>query len=453
MKFVRKDLDQTKAVITVSVTKDDYNENVEKYIRNYRKKANVPGFRPGNVPVGLIKKLYGKAIVAEEVNKLVSDGLFGYVKENNIKFLGEPLPVENHHDVDFENSEDFDFDFEIGLAPQFDVDLSKSDKITYYNIKVSEQMIDNQVKSYTSRFGKYTQVDVVEENDMVKGELLEMANGKVNEDGLKVKDAVLTPAYMKNADQKALFVGKKIGDKVVFNPQVAYENEVEISSMLKISKDEAKKITSDFMMQIEGITRYEEGEINQELFDKVFGEGAVTSENEFRQKIAESIKENLTADSDYKFGIDAQAALSAKYNDLKFPDKFLKRWLLYSNENMTSESLEEDYPRMIKDLTWHLIKDKIADANGIKVETAAVQEYAKKVAKSQFAQYGMVGLEDSIIENYAKDLMKKEETVKNFVDRAMEEKVLDYIKGTVKLNEKEISVEDFNKMFQETGEN
>ncbi|MBP1663742.1 MAG: trigger factor [Bacteroidetes bacterium] len=453
MKFVRKDLDQTKAVITVSVTKDDYNENVEKYIRNYRKKANVPGFRPGNVPVGLIKKLYGKAIVAEEVNKLVSDGLFGYVKENNIKFLGEPLPVENHHDVDFENSEDFDFDFEIGLAPQFDVDLSKSDKITYYNIKVSDQMIDNQVKSYTSRFGKYTQVDVVEENDMVKGELLEMANGKVNEDGLKVKDAVLTPAYMKNEDQKALFVGKNIGDKVVFNPQVAYENEVEISSMLKISKDEAKRITSDFMMQIEGIARYEEGEINQELFDKVFGEGAVTSENEFRQKIAESIKENLTADSDYKFGIDAQATLSAKYNDLKFPDQFLKRWLLYSNENMTSESLEEDYPRMIKDLTWHLIKDKIADANGIKVETADVQEYAKKVAKSQFAQYGMVGLEDAIIENYAKDLMKKEETVKNFVDRAMEEKVLDYIKGTVKLNEKEISVEDFNKMFQETGEN
>ena len=334
------------------------------------------------------------------------------------------------------------------MAPEFEVSVSKSDKITYYKIKATDEMINNQIKSYTGRFGKYNQEEIVEENDMVKGELLEMVNGKVNENGIKVKDAVLTPEYMKDAAQKALFVGKTKGDKVVFNPQTAFENEVEISSMLKISKEEAKKLTSDFMMQIEGITRYQEGEINQELFDKVFGEGAVTSEKEFRNKIAESIQENLTADSDYKFGIDAREVFTEKYNHLQFPTNILKRWLKVANENLTDEKLEEDFPRIINDLIWQLVKEKIVKMNDIKVETSDVQEYARKVAKSQFAQYGMVGLEDSIIDNYVKDMLKKEETVKNFIDKALEEKVIAYIKTAVKINEKEISVEDFNKLFE-----
>jgi len=447
MNIVIKNLDQNKASLTVSVTKADYDEKVEKNLRDYRKKANIPGFRPGNAPIGMLKKLYGKAIVAEEVNRLVSDGLFQYVKDNNIHILGEPLPAETQGEVDFENNEDFDFEFEMAVAPEFEVNLSKSDKIDYYKINVTDEMVNNQIKSHTSRFGKYNQEEIVEENDMVKGELLEMANGKVNEEGIKVKDAVLTPGYMKDPAQKALFVGKGKGDKVVFNPQTAYENEVEISTMLKISKDEAKKITSDFMMQIDGITRYQEGEINQELFDKVFGEGNVNSEDEFRNKIAESIQENLTADSDYKFGIDVRAAIANKYSNLEFPAAFLKRWLKIANENLTDEKLEEDYPHMIKDVTWQLTKEKIAKANEIKVETSDILEYGRKVAKSQFAQYGMVGLEDSIIENYVKDMMKKEETVKNFIDQALDEKVIAYIKSVVKLNEKEISSEDFNKLF------
>lgn len=202
------------------------------------------------------------------------------------------------------------------------------------------------------------------------------------------------------------------------------------------------------MMQIEGITRYQEGEVNQELFDKVFGEGAVTSEKEFRNKIAESIQENLTADSDYKFGIDAREVFTEKYNHLQFPTNILKRWLKVANENLTDEKLEEDFPRIINDLIWQLVKEKIVKMNDIKVETSDVQEYARKVAKSQFAQYGMVGLEDSIIDNYVKDMLKKEETVKNFIDKALEEKVIAYIKTAVKLNEKEISVEDFNKLFE-----
>jgi len=449
MNIVRKDLDQSNAIVTLSIEKSDYAEKVDKMLRDYRKKANIPGFRPGMVPVGLVKKMYGKAVLAEEINKLVSDNLYNYIRENNINILGEPLPNETEQkSIDFDNQEEFEFVFDLGIAPEFEVELSKKDKVKFYTITVSDEMIENQVKSYTGRYGKYIQEEVVEEKDMLKGELLEMANGKVNESGIKVKDATLTAAYMKDEAQKALFVGAKKGDIITFNPAIAFENETEISSMLKISKDEAKNISSDFQLKIESITRYHEAEIDQELFDKVYGEGVIKTEAEFRAKIKENIQESLVSDSEYKFGVDAQEALVTKYNNLVFPDAFLKRWVLASNENLTIETLEADYPKMIADLTWHLIKDKLAKSSDIKVEAPDVEEYAKKLAKAQFAQYGMIGMDDEIIANYAKDMMKKEDTLKNMIDKVAEEKVFAVVKESVKLDNKEVTIEEFNKMFE-----
>ncbi len=449
MNIVRKDLDQSNAMVTLSIEKVDYTEKVDKTLRDYRKKANIPGFRPGMVPVGLVKKMYGKAVLAEEINKLVSDGLYGYIRDNNINILGEPLPNQTEQkQIDFETQEVFEFVFDLGIAPEFEVELTKKDKVAFYNITVSEEMIDNQVKSYTGRYGKYIQEDSVEEKDMLKGELLEMADGKVNEEGLKVQDATMTIAYMKDADQKALFAGAKKGDLITFNPAKAYVEEAEISSLLKISKDEAKTIDADFQLKIESITRYHESEIDQELFDKVYGEGVVSSVEEFRAKIKENIQENLTSDSEYKFGVDAQEMLIAKYNNLPFPDAFLKRWVLSSNENLTAEKLDEDYSKMIADLTWHLVKDKLAKANDVKVEKEDVEEFAKKMAKAQFAQYGMIGMDDEIIANYAKDMLKKEDTLKNIVDKVAEEKVFAAVKETVKLETKEVSIDEFNKMFE-----
>ena len=449
MNIVRKDLDQNNAIVTVRIEKTDYAEKVDKTLRDYRKKANIPGFRPGMVPAGLVKKMYGKAVLAEEINKLVSDNLYNYIRENNVNILGEPMPNETEQQsIDFDSQEDFEFIFDLGIAPELEVELTKKDKVKYYNITVSEEMIENQVKSYTGRYGKYIQEEVVEEKDMLKGELLEMANGKVNEDGIKVKDATLTPAYMKDADQKALFVGAKKGDVITFNPAKAFENETEVSSMLKISKDAAKTIVADFQLKIESITRYHESEIDQELFDKVYGEGTVTSIEEFKAKIKENIQETLVADSEYKFGMDAKDMLVEKYNDVTFPEAFLKRWVLSSNENLTAETLEEDYPKMIADLKWHLIKDKLTKANDIKVEPADVEEYAKKIAKAQFAQYGMIGVEDEMLANYAKDMMKKEETLKSMIDKVAEEKVIAVVKEAVKLENKEVSIEEFNKMFE-----
>ena len=450
MNIVRKDLDQNNAVVTLRIEKADYTEKVDKKLRETRKKANIPGFRPGMVPAGLIKKMYGKAMLAEEINKLVSDNLYNYIRENNVNILGEPLPNESEQKaIDFDTQEDFEFVFDLGIAPEFEVELTKKDKVKFYTIAVSDEMVENQVKSYTGRYGKYIQEEVVEEKDMLKGELLEMANGKVNETGLKVQDATLTAAYMKDDAQKALFVGAKKGDIITFNPAKAFESETEISSLLKISKDAAKEIVADFQMKIESITRYHESEIDQELFDKVYGEGTVKSVDEFRAKIKENIQENLNADSEYKFGVDAQEMLVAKYNDIVFPDAFLKRWVLSSNENLTAETLETDFPKMIDNLKWQLIKNKLEKANEVKIENADIDAYARKMAKAQFAQYGMIGMDDEIIANYAKDMMKKEETARNIMDKVAEEKILAVIKNAVKLENKEITMENFNKMFEE----
>lgn len=449
MNIARKDIDPINVVITVSVAKEDYTDKVEKTLRDYRKKANMPGFRPGNVPLGLIKKMYGNAVKAEEINNLVSDNLAQYIEENDLQILGQPLPSETEiTEIDFDTEDAFDFHFDVGLAPEFEVELTAKNKIPYYEISVSDEMIDNQVKSYTSRFGKYEQADVVEEKDMVKGNLVELADGKAKEDGIRVEDAVLTPAYMKDEEQKNLFVGKSKGDKVVFNPAKAFENETEISSFLKITKEEAQAITSDFEIEIVEITRYHEGEINQDLFDKIYGEGVVKSEEEFKAKIVENIKESLAADSDYKFNMDARDTLVKMYKDLTFPEAFLKRWLLATNEEMSAEKLDEDYPKMIEDLIWHLSKDKIAKANEIKIELPDIEAYAKKVAKAQFAQYGMVGLGDEMLDNYVQDLMKQEESVRSFIERALEEKVIAVVREKVKLDNKEISIEDFNKLFE-----
>lgn len=449
MNIVRKDHDSVNATLTISIEKADYSEKVEKTLRDYRKKANIPGFRPGMVPMGLLKKMYGKSILAEEINKMLSDELYKYIQENNVNILGEPLPNEDEQkEIDFNTQEDFEFSFDLGLAPAFEVELNKKDKVKFYQIAASDEMVNNQVKSYTGRYGKYVQEESVEEKDMVKGLIVELADGKVKEDGIQASDAVLTPAYMKDEASKNSFVGAKAGDQITFNPKKAFENEAEIASLLKLKKEDVAGLEADFLFTIESITRYHEAEVNQELFDKVYGDGVVTSEEDFIAKIKETIEEQLSQDSNYKFGIDAREALVKKYNDLVFPDAFLKRWLLATNKDLTADKVEEDYSKMIDDLKWQLIKDKIAKANEIKVENEDVQAYGRQIARSQFAQYGMTGLEDSILDNYVKDMFKNEEQLRNIIDRVAENKVVEIIKNTVKLDTKEVSIEDFNKMFE-----
>lgn len=447
MNVERKNIDEVNATLTLVVEKSDCKERVEKTLRSYRQKANVPGFRPGHVPAAMIQKMYGKGVLVDELNKLVSEQLLSYVRENNIKLLGEPLPSADQKEVDLDG-ESFEFVFDIAIAPEFNIELNKRVSLPYYEIAVDDTMLDNTVKSYTGRFGSYDQVEDVLEGDVVKGDVVEMANGAVKEDGIKVTDAVLCPKYMKNDLQKAIFVGAKKDAVVVFNPKTAYENENEISSFLKITKEQVADLTSDFQFTIKGITRYKEAEMNQDLFDKALGEGVVKSEEEFKAKIKEELVSSLSVDSDYKFMLDARTALLKKLDGVAFPDAFLKRWALSTNENLKEDVLEKDYPKMVEDLKWHLIKEKIAADNNVKVEDADLKDFAKKAAKAQFAQYGMMSVPEDVLENYVKDMLSKKENLTNIVDKVVEDKVVAIVKESVKVNNQSVSLEDFNKMFE-----
>ena len=450
MNVTRKDIDKLNAIITVKVEKADYEEKVEKSLRAYRKKANFPGFRPGMVPMSLVKKMYGKAVLGEEINKVLSDALFTYIKDNNLNVLGEPLPNETEQqNIDFDTQEEFEFLFDIALAPEVTTTLTAKDKVPYYEVSVDEKMINDQIDMFSRRFGQYIQVDTVEENDILKGTMIEMENGAVKEGGIKVEDATLSPIHMKEDAQKQLFLSAQKEGDVVFNPQVAFGgSEVEIASLLKMKKEEVKELNADFTFHIEGITRYQQAEINQALFDKVYGEGAVAGEAAFRTKVSEGIANDLKQEGAYRFGIDAKALLMKKNQKVEFPEDFLKRWLLATNEKMTQETLDKDFPAMLDELKWQLIKDKLAADNEIKVEENEVEEYAKYVAKMQFAQYGITGVEDDILANYAKEMMKKQDQVRGMVERVLENKVFELIKGMVKLDNKTITMEQLQELYK-----
>lgn len=436
-------IDPVNAVVKIQLLKADYQEKVENTLKTYRKKANVPGFRPGNVPTGLIKKMYGKAILAEEIQNAISGGLYNYIKENNLNILGEPLPCESQEDFDFDKQEDFEFSFDIALSPEINFTINKKDTVPFYTVQVTEEMVSEQVKSMSSRNGTYVQVEKSVEGDVIKGTLTE------NEvDGVKVEDAVLMPAYFKNEEEKAKMVGVSVGDSIVFNPAKAYDHaESELASLLHLPKEVAKDMVSDFTYEIKEITRYQEGELNQEIFDQIYGKDVVKTEEEFRAKVKESIEAQLAPEGDYRFMLDAEKALVKKLADVTFPVEFLKRWMLSTDEKRTAEEVEREMPKMIEDLKWHLMKEQIVKDNSLTVSEADLIETAKKIAKTQFAQYGMMTVPDDLLEGYATDMLKKEETKHNIIDQAMSTVVAAYLKGAVKLNEKEISVEDFNKLF------
>lgn len=446
-----QNIDKVSALLTVKIEKADYQEKVEKSLKSFRQKANVPGFRPGMVPMGLIKKQYGKAVLLEEVNKLLQENIYNYIRENNVNMLGEPLPNEEQQQtIDFDTMEDFEFAYDIALAPEFKAELTSKDKIDYYSIDVTDEMIDRQVQSYTQRAGKYEKVDSYEDKDMVKGLLAELdENGNTKEGGIQVEGAVVMPSYMSNDEQKAIFANAKVNDVLTFNPNKAFDgNEAEISSLLHMQKEEVGEITADFSFQVEEITRFVEAELSQEIFDQVFGEGVVSSEEEFRAKVKEVIASQYVADSDYKFLLDTRNYLVNKIGKLEFPDALLKRIMQHNNEEKGEEFIAENYDKSIEELTWHLIKEQLVKDSEIKVEREDVEEMAKNATRAQFAQYGMMNVPEDLLNNYAMEMLKKKENVDGLVNRVVEAKLATTLKGKVKLNNKTVSVEEFNKLFE-----
>ena len=444
-----QNVDKVSAKLTVKIEKADYQERVEKALKTFRQKANMPGFRPGMVPMGLIKKQYGTAVKAEEVNKLLQEKVYEYLRENKVNMLGEPLPVEGQN-IDIVAQDDIEFVFDIALAPEFEINLGKDDKVAYYHVDVNDEIVDRQVGMYTQRAGKYEKVDSYQDNDMLKGLLAELdENGSTKEGGIQVEGAVMMPSYMKNDEQKAVFASAKVNDVLVFNPNAAYNgSEVELASLLKIEKEEIAAHAGNFSFQIEEITRFVNAELSQEIFDQVFGGGAVNSEAEFRTKVKESLEAQFAPDSDYKFLIDVREYLTNKIGKLEFSDALLKRIMLMNNEEKGEEFVNENYDKSIEELTWHLIKEELVSKNGIKIDNDDVMNMAKGATRAQFAQYGMMNVPEDMLENYAKEMLKKKETVDGLVNRAIEAKLAVALKEQITLDEKTISLDEFNKLFQ-----
>ena len=444
--------DKINGLLTMTIEAADYQEAVEKTLKNYRKKAQVPGFRPGMVPMGMIKKQYGTAVKVEEVNKLLSEKLYAYIQENNIKMLGEPLPnQEKQVPQDFEKDADLTFVFDIAVAPEFQAELSAKDKIDYYTIKVEDKLIDDQVQMYASQAGEFVKADVFSGNDTLTGDLRELdENGNTKEGGITTEGGMVMPAYIKAEDQKKLFDGAKPGDIITFNPKKAYpDNDAEVAALLKVQKDDVKDLKSDFSYQINEIRHFQPAELNQELFDRVFGEGTVKDEKAFREKIAETLKPQLESNSDYKFLMDIRAYVEKKVGEVTFPEALLKRVMLQNNQDKGADYVEKNFEGSIRELKWHLIKEQLVAANEVKVEDADLKAVAKDAIRQQFAQYGMSNVPDEVLENYADEQLKKRENVENFVDRAVDLKLVEKLKSVVKLTRKEVSLEDFNKQMQE----
>ena len=445
--------DKVNGLMTITLETADYQPEVEKTLKDYRKRANIPGFRPGQAPMGMIKRQFGTSVKVDVVNKMLGEKLYEYVRENKIQMLGEPLPSDQQEQLDFEGEQPLVFKFDIAVAPQFEAKISGKDKVEYYNITVDDKLIDQQVEMYQSRAGHYEKVENFdgEQRDMLKGDLRELdEKGNVKEGGIEVSDAVLMPQYMKVEDQKKLFDGAKLGDIITWNPRKAYpESDVEVSSLLKIQKEEVKNHEGDFTYQITEISRFTKAEINKELFDQTFGEGTVKNEKEFRQKIADQISTQFKSDSDYKFLLDVRKHMEKKIGKLEFPEALLKRVMLNNNKDKGADFVEKNFDASIKELAWHLIKEQLVAAQGIKIEEADLKETAKEAARVQFAQYGMANVPEEYLDNYAQEMLKKRENVDGLVDRAVDVKLTAALKSVVKLDEKAISLEDFQKMLQE----
>ncbi|MDD4533785.1 MAG: trigger factor, partial [Prevotella sp.] len=428
--------DKINGLLTITVEEDDYKQDVEKTLKDYRKKANVPGFRPGQVPMGLIKRQYGTAIKVDTINKLLGNEIQKYIADNKIQMLGEPMGSENQEPQDLEKEAPYTFMFDIAVAPEFSIELTDKDTVDYYEIEVDDKLVDQQVDMFASQAGQYVDSEVYEKGNMMKGDLRELdAEGNTMEGGITVEAAVMMPEYIKVDDQKKLFDGAKVGDIITFSPRKAYpESDVEVSSLLKIKKEEVAEHEGDFSYQVTEIQQFKNHEVNQELFDQVFGKDVVKDEKDFRSKIEEGIKPQLTRDSDYKFLMDLRKYAEDKVGQLAYPEELLKRFMRQNNKDKDEAYFEKNYEPSIKELTWSLIRSQLAEQTQVKVDDEDVKAAARETARAQFAQYGMNNVPDEYVANYADELLKKQETVQNFVDRAIDAKLTAAMKDIVKLN-------------------
>ena len=449
MNFTQENTNNLNAILNVKVEQADYAERVEKVLKDYRKQARVDGFRPGMVPMGIIKKMYHTPVLVDEVNKLVSESLFNYLKENNVNILGEPLPhKDEERKFDFAKDTEFEFKFDLGLAPELSLEVNAKDKVPFYKIKVDKIQQDEYKDSLLQRFGEFKAVEKAGNDELIKGTLIKVdKEGNEIENGIRVDNISMSLEMMKDDDQRVLFSGAAGGDQVVFDVKKAFPNDTELASLLRIDKTEVAMLEGTFKCYIDEVNKFERAELGQEFYDKVYGEGEVKTEEEFTGRVTEEIALNYERESEYRFMVDAREALIKKAK-IDLPVEFLKRWMVETNEQITEEQVAEDFEKYEDDFRWQLIKEHLLKQQDIKVSEEEALEAAKGMALNQYMQYGMSNVPDEYLENYAKEMMSKPEEARKFYEQKGEEKLISYIKSTVKLDEKEVSSEKFRKLYE-----
>ncbi|WP_317899076.1 trigger factor [Aurantibacillus circumpalustris] len=443
MNITKHDIDTLNAEITISVTPTDYETRVSEGIKKVQRQANMPGFRPGKVPTGLIKKQYGTQILVDEINKLLNDTIYKYIEENKLEILGNPLP-KDQTSVDFNKQTEFEFVYQLGLAPEFNVNLDNKNTFTYKTVKVDDALIEKYLKDIRRNYGKPTSPEVSGEKDVVFVDINELEGaGEIKAGGI-FKSTSVSYERTKNEAAKAKLLGLKKEDKVVININDLYETAVDKSVSLGIDKELAETVSCNLQLTVKNISRMEDAELNQELFDKVYGEGKITNEEEFKNKIREELSLMFQADSEKFLRTEVENKLVEKTN-LQLPDSFLKRWLAVANEKpITEEEIEKDYPNYSKSMQWRLIENKIIKDNSIQVTPDEAKEEAKNFIKSEYARYGQVPTEEDL-EKISKDLLSKEKEAQRIFENLYSKKVLGLIKEKCTLDTKEVSYDEFFK--------
>lgn len=442
-------IDNVSARLIVSVVENDYQEKVTKEIKQIGRSHTIPGFRKGHVPFGELNRRFGKQVASDVINQEVYEAVANYIRDNKLGILGEPLPVEVQ-ELDLKNQKDYTFQYEIGLAPEININLDKNTHIPFYPIEISKEMIDEQDKNFRERFGSQVPGEEVDAKALVKGSIMELNEDgsiKEGEDAIQVTSGIVAPMYFKSKEESDKFFGKKVGDKVVFNPYNTCEgNAAELASMLQVDKDKAGEIKGNFEFAIAEIIVVKPADLNQEYFDGLFGKDKVTSEEAYFAEIKKMISSQISGNSDMLFRIQTEKQLVEQYGNVELPETFLKKWLVARNDGFTAESIDAEFEKMIPSLKWQLIKERIAAVAEIKIEEADVMAHAKALAANQFAQYGMTNMDDDTLTDYAKRILAD----KNYRPRIIEEvgdiKLFDAIKEKVTLDEKAISLEEFKEI-------
>lgn len=449
MNITKENIDDLNAVLKIKIEKTDYEDKAETVLKDYRKKATIKGFRPGMVPIGLIKKMYGKAVQLDEINKIVTENIQKYITDEKLEILGDPLPkVDEQDKIDFDTQQDFTFSFELGLSPVFELKLSKKNKVNQYDIIVDEKMRSQYLENYTRRYGELKKSEQIEEKDVVKGRIEAIdENGNVIPEGPSVEETSLGIDIIKDKKIKKEFIGKNIHDTIDFDLKKAFPNDTEIAGILHKKKEEVADLGANYRFTVNEISRFYPAELGKELFDKIFGEGVINSEEEFMKKIEEEIVANLKRESDFKLMMDIKNMTMEK-TDFHLPEEFLKKWLLRVNEKSTAEQIEKEFDSFRKDLKWQLIRNKVARDNEVKISEEELQKEAENITRYQFQQYGLFYTTDEQIANYAKETLKRDEDAKRIADKILDEKVILLIKELVKLEDKSVTTEEFNKLFE-----